>query len=68
MLVSFYKKTRITFLVIFFAILISVSLSSYKYLVKGDYVLYVQQSCDPSLEECLVKDCDSEEDPRCHYT
>ena len=68
MLVSFDKKTKAMFLIAFLAILVSISFSSYKYFFKKDYILYIHEACDPATEECLVKDCDAEEDPRCPYT
>lgn len=42
----------------------SVAFSFYKYYVVKDYLLYVKESCDPQLEECLSEECDIE-DPRC---
>jgi len=45
-------------------IVFSVVFSFYKYYVVRDYSLYVKESCDPLLEECLSEECDVE-DPRC---
>ncbi len=45
-------------------IVFSVGLSFYRYYVVRDYSLYVKESCNPVLEECLSEECDIE-DPRC---
>lgn len=40
----------------------------YHYVVKGDYVVLANVSCDPAVESCFVADCSPDEDPECDDT
>lgn len=61
------KKSKIFFLVFLLLIIGSVALTYWRIMVKRDYIISAQTSCDPALESCFVYECDPEdpEDPEC---
>lgn len=59
------RKTKVLFVLMLMLICISVIFSTYKYLIKRDYSLYAQVSCEPELENCFVQECDIESDEDC---
>jgi hypothetical protein len=61
---KFSKGSVLLGLFVVFSIIISVSLSFYKYYIKRDYLLYIKGLCDPLREKCFVHECESD-DIRC---
>lgn len=59
------KKSRILFLIIILAILISVGLSFNKYMIQRDYFMQFQVECDPAIEKCFVVECSPEDGSEC---
>lgn len=51
------------------AIILSVGVSFYRYMVVRDYIIEAQVDCDPTAEACFVYECDPEsEDPEAMCT
>ena len=54
-----FKNHQFEYLVIFFLIIISI-VSYYRFVIKQDYTVWYERSCDPSIESCFVG-CEDEE-------
>jgi hypothetical protein len=56
------KKSKILFALFFAAIAISFLLSYFKIIVKNDFVVFGETSCDPVRERCFSRPCEDEND------
>lgn len=54
------RKSKILLLVFIILIIASVVVTYYKIMVKRDYQILAQISCDPAAESCFTHECDSE--------
>lgn len=55
-------KNAIFFWVLGIAIALSVSITYYRYIVRMDYMVLLELSCDPAVESCYKYECDPEWD------
>lgn len=53
--VKFYRY------VVFLMISVSVCLSVYRYLSRGDFLVYARVECNPEEESCFVEPCEEED-------
>ncbi|MGB3921969.1 MAG: hypothetical protein WBL19_01635 [Minisyncoccia bacterium] len=68
MSISLDENTKRLFALVLILVFGVITFSTYKYYAQENYTLYIKTSCDPTLNNCFVQNCDSEEDIRCPYT
>lgn len=59
------KKSKILFLILGAALLISVGVTYYRYFIAADYYIRFKVDCDPQKEKCFVAVCDPVDDGTC---
>jgi len=49
------KKSKILIIIVGLAIIASVSVSFYKYVIMKDYQIFAEMPCDPVIDNCFVR-------------
>ena len=57
------KKSKILFWVFGILLIASIGITFYKYIVKKDYIIMTQISCDPQIESCFYVPCEGADCP-----
>jgi len=52
------KKSKILLWVVFLLIIGSVAVTYWRIMIKKDYMIEAQASCDPTVDKCFVSSCD----------
>jgi len=59
------KKSKILLWILILAAIVSVGITFYKTIIKKDYLISEQISCNPQIESCFVSRCDPTIDEGC---
>lgn len=59
------KKSKVLLAIFCVAVVASVSITYYRYIIKRDYYIRLQAECDPAVENCFAYECDPALDAEC---
>ena len=57
------KKSKILVWIFIVALIASVGITYYRYIIKRDYLIFAHVSCDPKVESCFYIQCEGSDCP-----
>ena len=54
------KSEKLLTIILFILVLSSISIAFYKYIIKQNYIIESESTCDPATQVCFERNCDTD--------